>query len=304
MAQAEDRCHRVGQLDSVRVQYFVFQDTIDEWIAQSLIKKQNNIDQILSSKTQLGPEGSTSSSAYTLEFGKYQGLRLEDTPRDFIQYLIKKEVWRKRPRLWHALHTKGLIVDKPLGDGAKYKTSESGFGGTVQTDVESRMPPNTDNVPCMEVSYRFDFGKHNGKVWNEVPRDYRDWIVKEGVWEKRANLRSALVQAGIVDGDDTNVKSSCNVSHQTQVKGSFFPIKSFRLTAQCPYIIKELEARNISVDDADKEKITRLKKKLLDWHKVMHPDATSREIQLIGCNPDLLWSVTKAKKTTDSPLRK
>jgi SWI/SNF-related matrix-associated actin-dependent regulator 1 of chromatin subfamily A len=30
MNQAEDRCHRVGQTDSVQVQSHVFKDTIDE----------------------------------------------------------------------------------------------------------------------------------------------------------------------------------------------------------------------------------------------------------------------------------
>ena len=119
MAQAEDRCHRLGQLNSVRVQYYVFRDTIDEWIAQTLIKKQNNIEQILPLEEYTNEIGSrkqelpSSTSSYTFDFGKYKGLRLEDTPEDFIQFLIKKEIWQKRPKLWHALHWKGLLIKNP-----------------------------------------------------------------------------------------------------------------------------------------------------------------------------------------------
>ena len=49
MTQAEDRCHRVGQnsRSSVLIQYFVFWDTIDKWIARQLVSKNENIDRAL-----------------------------------------------------------------------------------------------------------------------------------------------------------------------------------------------------------------------------------------------------------------
>jgi SWI/SNF-related matrix-associated actin-dependent regulator 1 of chromatin subfamily A len=65
MAQAEDRCHRVGQSDSVRVQYFVFRNTIDEWLSKSLLYKQHTIDSILPEK-QGGIE-----TGYIFNFGKH-----------------------------------------------------------------------------------------------------------------------------------------------------------------------------------------------------------------------------------------
>jgi SNF2 family DNA or RNA helicase len=68
MIQAEDRCHRVGQANSVRIQYFVFKDTIDEWLSRSLMFKQNTINKILPEKMSSGEEGET---GYVFTFGKH-----------------------------------------------------------------------------------------------------------------------------------------------------------------------------------------------------------------------------------------
>ena len=146
---------------------------------------------------------------------------------------------------------------------------------------------------------------HVGRDWEDVPLGYQKWILKERVWKNHKNLESALIKAGIivdvnVDKTDINDLSSFDndSSHKTQKKAhQLFPIKSFRLTAQCPYIIKELEARNISIHDADREKITRLKKQLLDWHIMKYPNARLRSIELMGCNAEKLWSITKKRRT-------
>ncbi|HQQ00757.1 MAG TPA: DEAD/DEAH box helicase [bacterium] len=44
MSQAEDRCHRIGQTDSVFVQHFVLEESIDARMARTLISKQAVID--------------------------------------------------------------------------------------------------------------------------------------------------------------------------------------------------------------------------------------------------------------------
>ena len=89
MTQAEDRCHRVGQLDSVRVQYFVFRDTIDEWLSKSLLYKQNTINNILPEK-QGGVE-----TGYVFNFGKHGklcswifGVELEVASTDLMNKCI------------------------------------------------------------------------------------------------------------------------------------------------------------------------------------------------------------------------
>ena len=47
LAQAEDRCHRIGQKDVVLVEYFIAHKTIESKIAQSLLNKINIINQTL-----------------------------------------------------------------------------------------------------------------------------------------------------------------------------------------------------------------------------------------------------------------
>lgn len=47
MAQAEDRCHRIGQKESVLVQYLVFDESLDATMAQTLIKKSRVADAAL-----------------------------------------------------------------------------------------------------------------------------------------------------------------------------------------------------------------------------------------------------------------
>lgn len=51
MAQAEDRCHRIGQTESVLVQHLVLEGSLDATIAQTLVEKQNVIDKALDEKT-------------------------------------------------------------------------------------------------------------------------------------------------------------------------------------------------------------------------------------------------------------
>lgn len=47
VSQAEDRCHRIGQLDTVFVRHLVLQDSLDERMAQIIIGKQEVIDKAL-----------------------------------------------------------------------------------------------------------------------------------------------------------------------------------------------------------------------------------------------------------------
>lgn len=47
VSQAEDRCHRIGQRESVLVQHLVLEGSLDALIAKSLVKKQNIIDKAL-----------------------------------------------------------------------------------------------------------------------------------------------------------------------------------------------------------------------------------------------------------------
>lgn len=47
MSQAEDRCHRIGQTDSVLVQHLVVDKSLDARIAEALVDKQKVLDKAL-----------------------------------------------------------------------------------------------------------------------------------------------------------------------------------------------------------------------------------------------------------------
>jgi SWI/SNF-related matrix-associated actin-dependent regulator 1 of chromatin subfamily A len=45
--QAEDRPHRIGQEESVLIQYLVLEDSVDDDVVSALIEKTEVIDQVL-----------------------------------------------------------------------------------------------------------------------------------------------------------------------------------------------------------------------------------------------------------------
>ena len=188
MSQAEDRCHRVGQQDCVQVQYFVFRNTLDEWIARSLVRKQMDIDKALT-VVEVGDVP----NRYEFDFGKHEGVRLEDVPKSYLGYIVgKKDIWQKRLNLWKALAHMGLVKKPPvhLGDNPAQLTPSK------QRPPSQRKHRQQSKSP--QVDFVFDFGKHRGKKWNDVPEDYREWIIREGVWQKRDNLKESLTSAGLV----------------------------------------------------------------------------------------------------------
>ncbi|MHC1623152.1 MAG: DEAD/DEAH box helicase [Candidatus Methanospirareceae archaeon] len=52
LTQAEDRCHRIGQQESVLIQHIVLEGSLDEIMAASLIRKQEVIEQAMDNPTQ------------------------------------------------------------------------------------------------------------------------------------------------------------------------------------------------------------------------------------------------------------
>lgn len=67
LSQAEDRCHRIGQTGSVLVQHIVVDNSIDQRMAEKLVKKQAIIDAALNGKT---------------ESTKIEELKFENTPEE------------------------------------------------------------------------------------------------------------------------------------------------------------------------------------------------------------------------------
>ena len=200
MAQAEDRCHRVGQKDSVLCQYYVFRDTIDEWIAKTIIKKDVVATMALPTdrddtgeyrESSDGESEGSNANSYVFDFGKHKGIRLEDVPESYLVWLISNEtIWKKRTDLWRALYRNGFVRDgpPPAVEEAKRPTR------SAKSDDKG---PNDEG----KVDYVFNFGKHRSQKWDDAPASYRDWVVKNDVWKNRPDLKEALQSAGVIDSD-------------------------------------------------------------------------------------------------------
>jgi SWI/SNF-related matrix-associated actin-dependent regulator of chromatin subfamily A-like protein 1 len=177
MSQAEDRCHRIGAAESIQIEYFVFQNTIDEWIARSLMTKQANIDRILPNNVEIDE----TVGSYTFDFGIYEGIRLEDVPLSYVNFLIHKGIWSQHPKLRSVLYSRGMISHSPI------KGDENGLISNKSNISDS----------C-RVEYTFDFGKHKGILWDDTPLSYRDWVINKAVYENRPKLKNALQNAGLI----------------------------------------------------------------------------------------------------------
>jgi uncharacterized protein (DUF3820 family) len=171
------------------------------------------------------------------------GVRLEDVPRPYVQFLLNKEVWRNHPDLWHALAKMGVVLETPpdsssrrtirktntsqssnsdanniaLQTTARISRSSSSYGtrNSNDQDDENSMTTASNEMPpkkLKDVDYVFDFGKHKGRSWEAVPEDYRDWLLREKVWKSQArkNLLDALTNAGypLGVGEDTRTRTS------------------------------------------------------------------------------------------------
>ncbi len=135
-------------------------------------------------------EEETLGVAYTFNFGQYYGLEWCGVPQNYREWIVDKEVWKKRHDLWIALYEGGIVKEEP-------HLSHSDQSPKQQQIEQAK--PLFGREKLADVEYTFSFGKYAGRDWNEVDEGYQDWIIKtKDVWSKRRDLWKALYDAGIV----------------------------------------------------------------------------------------------------------
>ena len=248
MVQAEDRCHRVGQPHCVQVQYYVFPNTLDEWLAKTLVSKQAQIQHIFQPlQSPKDEQPHRRPEHYVFDFGKHRGLPLEDVPVDYIQFVVKNpNIWKGRPALWRALLDRGFVNEHPpetrphpvslslplRPNMAQYydkQQSQSRMRSQSHSQQQHhRTVPSRPSDRSLAADYVFDFGKHTGLKWQEVPLSYREWILRQRVWVNRPNLREALRQMGYKDipKDTMPSTSSSQPTHRSSAPSSPYPSSS------------------------------------------------------------------------------
>ena len=132
----------------------------------------------------------------------------------------------------------------------------------------------------------------------EVKNEARD-MRKDNLNTRRVNLHANRVRR-IGTGQVVKLRDNIKKAEMDVPKAllGVFMIKSIRLVLQCPYIVQELDARQIPFNEAHRSAIKELKKTLLRWHQQEYPAVPDdeREFKLIACNPDHLWHVTNYNK--------
>lgn len=124
MTQAADRAHRIGQLASVLVQYVVLEDSIDVYMADMLIKKQQVCDEVLGDLVD-----------------EHEGKSIDETLTD-LEVKVKSEINKQKTKTELTIKIKPAMPEEQkaavhhclqilagMCDGA-LKRDEAGFNGS------------------------------------------------------------------------------------------------------------------------------------------------------------------------------
>lgn len=112
MSQAEDRAHRIGQIDNVLVYHCVIQGTIDATMIHKLVKKQAVMDAALDDKM---PDEEYRMAAERLEINKPIEIDLSGiqtvSDEEIANWLNSKETKRKSDRAEEKAEEKGFAAE-------------------------------------------------------------------------------------------------------------------------------------------------------------------------------------------------
>lgn len=209
--QAEDRCHRVGQLSSVLVQYLFFPDTIDEYLSQLLAAKQSTITAAIDEAK--GPAG------WVMDFGKHEGLTVGDvagSDPSYLEWLVEsKTMLHAKPELVEALVDLGFLRDCDAGefdtvpkdeavttdldsDDESTKSESDGLESLPPTKLVQNgktiksIPNKGTGAKSTPGSFVMTFGKHKGRKLVDIPTGYLQWLRSSGATKRSPTLAMCL----------------------------------------------------------------------------------------------------------------
>lgn len=128
---------------------------------------------------------------YRLNFGKHSGKLLEECPRDYVDWLIRKDVAASRPDLREAIaQIKPTITTRPpttpISRHAVTREPSSIQPGVPQSAAQTR-----------GANFVITIGKHTGKKLSEIPTSYLHWLADNPTYKPSPELRTALIDFGI-----------------------------------------------------------------------------------------------------------
>ena len=157
MNQAEDRCHRIGQKESVLIQHIVVDGSIDAKLAETLVRKQKIADKGLDNPDMqnITIEEIAPNSGEVEKL--YKGKKLKPMPEDVV-LAMKKCI----------SHLSDRCDGANQEDGKGFNSFDSGFGNSIN-NVDKWTLPIQHAVKKMLKKYKGQFEETNLKVLKSIP---------------------------------------------------------------------------------------------------------------------------------------
>ena len=163
------------------------------------------------------------SPIYRLHFGQYKGKTLQEVEPRYRNWILKERVFVDKPALEAALVAGNYLAPEPnpytppstptpvtpsRKRQAPYDSEMMGSPSSRRKrEISARARRNGTMLNYDGSAYILDFGKHEGLRLSEVDDSYIRWMIREGIPEKRSDLKSALLEQGLIAADDTPASS-------------------------------------------------------------------------------------------------
>jgi len=133
LVQAEDRCHRIGQQDSVLIQHIVLDGSLDQRICQLIVKKQNVADKALDIETKVDLSSAKEKVKKDQEKSKKQSKeKIKVTEKEAISYTQEQKDCVLACLRVLAANCDGARTE----DGQGFNKLDTNFGKSLATSVE------------------------------------------------------------------------------------------------------------------------------------------------------------------------
>ncbi|KAL8788312.1 MAG: hypothetical protein Q9195_007368 [Heterodermia aff. obscurata] len=174
----------------------------------------------------------TSNTPYKLTFGQHKRKTLQEAGPRYCAWLVRDKVYDDKPSLKAALIAANHLqpdsdpftppsTPTPATPSSRKRRAE--FDGEMdgspsirrKVAISREARRNGTMLNYDGSAYILDFGKHAGANLQHVPRDYVDWLIDEGIPDKRPDLKSALREQGFLPVQQETPPNSQECSQET-----------------------------------------------------------------------------------------
>lgn len=156
--QAEDRCHRIGQMDSVFVQHLVFDGSLDADMASLIVGKQAVIDEALDTDSSQAQAEALATTERVVEAAKTAAQEKAEARIRAMESISREEM--------NAVHAALRILTGMDADRARYR-NEEGFN-RFDGDFGHQLAHQTSLTPLQALAARKMLAKYRRQIPAQV----------------------------------------------------------------------------------------------------------------------------------------